>query len=322
MPFESKAQQRFMFSQHPRIAKRWANETKDIKGLPEKLHPEDTVKKTASEGLFFEKRARSNKGRFFRDLPGREDGSFHKQSMMGPGSYGGGAMDVSPTGAPMTGAGFRGEGIGSLYGTGKGKKPKKEKAVKTAAAAPSDWDSDSSVPVGLHRPTRQQPGGLEAGGERFHAKESLPPETEYVGPRKGTTEGGKMARRASAGHQMGKHASAVPPRFLGTSFGKISADMSSKEEYLRRAEDIAGTQWNQAKSSAKKGFQQAGKKILEGVDTATKSPAAMAGLAGLGGLLALKGAGRGVRGVANMFRRKPPSAPAGALNKVKKWALG
>lgn len=36
MPFESKAQQRFMFAQHPKIAKRWAAETKDIKGLPER----------------------------------------------------------------------------------------------------------------------------------------------------------------------------------------------------------------------------------------------------------------------------------------------
>lgn len=36
MPFKSKAQQRFMFAKHPRIAKRWAKETKNIKGLPNK----------------------------------------------------------------------------------------------------------------------------------------------------------------------------------------------------------------------------------------------------------------------------------------------
>ena len=35
MPFESKAQQRFMFAKHPRIAKRWAAET-DFSDLPEK----------------------------------------------------------------------------------------------------------------------------------------------------------------------------------------------------------------------------------------------------------------------------------------------
>jgi len=40
MPFQSKAQQRFMFSQHPKIAKRWAREMKgshkSIRSLPEK----------------------------------------------------------------------------------------------------------------------------------------------------------------------------------------------------------------------------------------------------------------------------------------------
>ena len=35
MPFKSKAQQRFMFSQHPKIAKRWASKTLSIKKLPE-----------------------------------------------------------------------------------------------------------------------------------------------------------------------------------------------------------------------------------------------------------------------------------------------
>ena len=48
MPFESKAQQKFMFAKHPKIAKRWAKETSNIKGLPEKkknmpgmsVHPE------------------------------------------------------------------------------------------------------------------------------------------------------------------------------------------------------------------------------------------------------------------------------------------
>jgi hypothetical protein len=36
MPFKSKAQQRFMFAKHPRIAKRWAKETKNFKKLPSK----------------------------------------------------------------------------------------------------------------------------------------------------------------------------------------------------------------------------------------------------------------------------------------------
>lgn len=35
MPFKSKAQARFMFSQHPKIAKRWASKGLSIKKLPE-----------------------------------------------------------------------------------------------------------------------------------------------------------------------------------------------------------------------------------------------------------------------------------------------
>ena len=37
MPFKSKAQQRFMFARHPRIAKRWAKKYGVSKTLPEKL---------------------------------------------------------------------------------------------------------------------------------------------------------------------------------------------------------------------------------------------------------------------------------------------
>lgn len=37
MPFKSKAQVRFMFAKHPRIAKRWAAKTKSIKRLPQRV---------------------------------------------------------------------------------------------------------------------------------------------------------------------------------------------------------------------------------------------------------------------------------------------
>jgi len=37
MPLKSKAQQRYMFAKHPRMAKRWAHETPNIKELPEKV---------------------------------------------------------------------------------------------------------------------------------------------------------------------------------------------------------------------------------------------------------------------------------------------
>lgn len=36
MSFESKAQQKFMFSQHPEMAKEFAANTHDIKDLPER----------------------------------------------------------------------------------------------------------------------------------------------------------------------------------------------------------------------------------------------------------------------------------------------
>lgn len=44
MPFKSDSQRRYMFSQHPRIAKRWAKHTPNMKALPEKK-----MKKTAAE---------------------------------------------------------------------------------------------------------------------------------------------------------------------------------------------------------------------------------------------------------------------------------
>lgn len=36
MPFQSKAQQGYMFAKMPEIAKRWAKETPNMKSLPEK----------------------------------------------------------------------------------------------------------------------------------------------------------------------------------------------------------------------------------------------------------------------------------------------
>lgn len=45
MPFESKAQQRWMFAKKPEMAKRWAAETPDIKDLPDKLHVKKKKKK-------------------------------------------------------------------------------------------------------------------------------------------------------------------------------------------------------------------------------------------------------------------------------------
>lgn len=48
MPFESKAQERFMFAKHPEIAKRWASLT-DQSSLPAKKSVWDNVKLPGSE---------------------------------------------------------------------------------------------------------------------------------------------------------------------------------------------------------------------------------------------------------------------------------
>ncbi len=37
MPFKSKAQAKYMFANHPKIAKEFASETKSIKALPQKV---------------------------------------------------------------------------------------------------------------------------------------------------------------------------------------------------------------------------------------------------------------------------------------------
>lgn len=42
MPFRSKAQLRWMFANHPRIARRWAKHTPDIKSLPERVDSKES----------------------------------------------------------------------------------------------------------------------------------------------------------------------------------------------------------------------------------------------------------------------------------------
>jgi len=37
MPFRSKAQQKWMFVNHPKMAKLWAKHTKNIKSLPKRV---------------------------------------------------------------------------------------------------------------------------------------------------------------------------------------------------------------------------------------------------------------------------------------------
>lgn len=55
MPFTSKAQARFMFAKHPKIAKEFASHTKSIKTLPEHHTGKGTKARlnTAAEKMFF-----------------------------------------------------------------------------------------------------------------------------------------------------------------------------------------------------------------------------------------------------------------------------
>lgn len=50
MPFTSEKQRRFMFAEHPRIAKRWAHENPDAdEGLPTYAHGSTTSPETKSK---------------------------------------------------------------------------------------------------------------------------------------------------------------------------------------------------------------------------------------------------------------------------------
>jgi hypothetical protein len=45
MPFKSKAQQKFMFAKHPKLAKEFAEHTPNMKKLPEKVKKKKKSKK-------------------------------------------------------------------------------------------------------------------------------------------------------------------------------------------------------------------------------------------------------------------------------------
>jgi hypothetical protein len=174
-------------------------------------------------------------------------------------------------------------------------------AVKVAAPAPSDWDSDASLPTGFHRPARSQPEALESGGERFFATDAKSADHGSGASRThGLVEGGGMSVRATSTHQMGKHASmrATPHRFMGTSFSKEALDADAARNY-------AGERGEEFKDSLGKAYDTVKSHAGEGVKAITKSPwgAALATLvAGKVGLGALKSGGRGL---ARLAGRKP-----------------
>jgi hypothetical protein len=276
----------------------------------------------ASDGMFFQKRAQARGGRFFRDLSGRDDGAFHQKAAMtsyAPGDVpAGGNANVSPgaMGAKPTG----GDGTsGGMYGAGSGAK-KKSGVPKVAAATPSDWDADSGLPTGFHRPAQEQPEPLEAGGERFHASEAMAPSLGVPSQqRHGLVEGGSVRTSALTPPQMGKHAA---PRFLGTMYGdeKIAA---SAEEYTNRARSYAGQRGDEAKKSLStfgRGLATKSDEVVKGITQSPTSSAIAALVLGKMGLGAVKGAGRGA---ARLVGRRPaPSASGQVLGGLRKLITG
>jgi hypothetical protein len=322
VPFRSKAQQRLFFAKNPEKARQWAHETKDIKSLPEKKNPQKNPKrkklkgvKIASEGMFFGQDSSPDGGRFFRDMAGREDGSFLSKQAFGAYPTGtipqGGGINVGVTGAPMTGMGGGGAGMGTSYGTGNGKrkKPPAVAATKTASPTPADeFDADlSTFPHGFHRPSKTQPEALEHGGERFHSSEARGSD---FGTGKGVGSDNRATVKAMANNQMGKHASVTPRRFLGTS-ATITKEAAPEGYWGQRAGEFG--------SSLQSAGRQIASKADEGLQTITKSPVA-AGLAALVlgrmGLRGLRGsknlAARGIRRI----RQGPPPPPTPAASQI------
>lgn len=52
MPFESKAQARFMFAKHPKMAKEWAAKTPNIKALPNRKRKANAVASRPSDAKY------------------------------------------------------------------------------------------------------------------------------------------------------------------------------------------------------------------------------------------------------------------------------
>ena len=50
MPFTSKSQQKWMFANKPKMAKRWAKHTPNIKSLPERTAKRELARKKKKKG--------------------------------------------------------------------------------------------------------------------------------------------------------------------------------------------------------------------------------------------------------------------------------
>jgi len=264
----------------------------------------------------FDKEAES-KGRFFRDLPGREQGNFCKSAFLsGMSGAAGAPMAVPANVSPQT-----------SFGAGAGAKPKMPKMPKTAGSDPTDiWDDP--IPSGMHRPTREQPDALEDGACRFLSKDGDFGTGDGI--RHGVVEGGQVQIPTKAQPQMGKHAAL---RYLGTSFEKQSGTLSDVGQALRegagKAKDWAGEnipaagRWTaeQAKAGYGKVKELGSEAIdtvkkqhyptqaLEGIKDVAKTPAGAAALLGGGGLLGLLAAKKLGGGAIRLLRGAPKPPP-------------
>ena len=344
MPFKSEAQRRYMHAAHPGMAKRWEKETPN-KSLPEKLHPGESVPRSdyakqkkakmtkKADGMFFEKRAQPREGRFFDQLPGRDDGNFHKIAMYsyapgtiprgggmnvgaasGP-SYGAGAGSFDPSKVTTANAGATGSPAG-IYGTGKGKQHSKK-----AYESPTVPESDG-VPTGFHRPAHEQPEALEGGGERFHSTQSRAPEYGAGTGRQSTTQQSQMKMKATSNGQLGKQASV---RYLGTSFA-LEKDAGEWGDIGSNFVDTLGTSSRQAVDTAGKWGKNFARRATKKVEEKSKDPAYALGALGAGALGAgllgrglLRGAGKGAK---RLWRGKPATPPPGILSRIKRSIVG
>ena len=298
---------------------------------------------------FFEKRAKSSTGHFFRDLPGRVTGSFYKEGQFGIPTPTAAPNDVDPAGAQM-------------FGTGKGKEKKKPAEPKLntgnlppelAAMLQAEKKANESditslgmnetdpgpLPLGFHRPARTQPEALEDGAERFHTSEN----GTGGGIRHGVIEGGQIHAGALSQPQMKKTAADL--RFMGTSFQKVSFPKQANDtvdNITDTASDYAGKAWEGGKSIANQigsgtvdavgrigsGAKDAVGQIGSAAGQAIKNPWVDLALLGLAAKSTLGMAGRGARAIGRgakslagigKVEEKAPGLIERVVGGAKKW---
>lgn len=159
-----------------------------------------------------------------------------------------------------------------------------------------DIDADP-ISTGFHRPAKEQPEALEAGGDRFHASNVLPTSSGTDGIKHGVNEGGSLSVDSSTNPSMKKTAC---PRFLGTGFAKEAYSMddakSDASNAASSAGDFAKEQGGQLLDSAKEGVSTLGGAAKDAVGSIAKNKWAALVAAGLGARALAHGAGRAVRG--------------------------